>query len=411
MINNAMLPDHYPIFRIFSGKRIHLGITGSVAAYKSIELWRLLNDSMVDAGATLTPCASQFIGPMTLSALGVDPVYSGSKWNHSDPYPHLFPAHSAHTFAVVPATANIMANAARGLANDLLSTQILAYNNPVHFFPAMNPGMWSNAATQDNVKLLDTRGHRIILPHEGKVACGDEGQGKLAPVPVIYYHILKALSPQDMAGQSILVTAGPTHEYFDLVRYISNPSSGRMGLAIALTCWLRGARVFFVHGPIGKTFPLPRFDLLPVTSARDMFSACSSVWDQCDKGIFSAAVSDFAPVPCTDLKFKKTGLDSMKMDMNSNPDILATLSAKKNVNQITVGFAAEASDLEFNARDKLQRKNLDIIVANLVRTEQTPFGSPDNQVLVMDKKGRTESWPSLSKAQVAWRLVDWFTLI
>ncbi len=406
-----MLPDPYPLFKLFSGKRVHLGLSGSVAAYKTVELLRLLRESSVDAGVTFTRSALDFLGPLTLSALGADPVFSPRSNDSMDPYSHLTPAQSADSFMVVPATANILAKAAHGLADDLLSTQILAFSKPVFFSPAMNPVMWSSQATRDNIDLLRSRGHIIIEPHEGIVACGDQGQGRLAPLPVIYYHLLRALSPQDMAGKNVLVTAGPTHEYFDLVRYFSNPSSGRMGLAIALTCWLRGSNVNFVHGPMSSLFSLPGFELMPVTSAKEMQEACLSSWDNCDAGFFTAAVSDFSPAPSKDPKFKKDNIKSFHLEMISNPDILSHLSARKNKNQLVIGFAAEAVDLEVNAGLKLAKKNLDMVVANLVGPDSSPFGSSDNQVMVMDRNGRTESWPCLAKADVAWRLVDWLSLV
>ncbi len=407
----AMLPENYPLFSLFSGKRVHLGLTGSVAAYKTIELMRLLRESQVDVGATMTRSALDFVGPLTLSALGADPVLYLRDNDPAEPYSHLAPAQCADAFAITPATAGIIAKAAHGLADDLLSTQILAYDKPLFFCPAMNPAMWNNQATIDNIRLLRSRNHLIIEPHEGRVACGDLGQGRLAPTPAIYYQLLRALSPQDMAGKCILVTAGPTHEYFDLVRYFSNPSSGRMGLAIAMACWLRGANVYFVHGPMSSLFSLPGFELMPVTSAREMLNTCLSVWDLCYSGFFTAAVSDFAPSPSSDPKFKKGKIKTFHLEMNSNPDILATLSTRKKDGQLVVGFAAEAINLEANARLKLEKKDLDMVIANLVEPGHTPFGSMNNQVMVMDKKGRTESWPSLTKAEIAWRLVDWLTLI
>ncbi|MFP4107790.1 MAG: bifunctional phosphopantothenoylcysteine decarboxylase/phosphopantothenate--cysteine ligase CoaBC [Desulfonatronovibrio sp.] len=406
-----MLPEHYPLFNLFSGKRVHLGLTASIAAYKAVELLRLLQKSSVDCGATLTRSARDFVGPLTLSGLGADPVYWGRGSDLQDPYAHLAPARSAHTLVIVPASANIIAKAAHGLADDMLSTQIVASGAPVFFCPSMNPAMWENQATRDNVKLLQSRGHVIVEPHEGVVACKDMGTGRLAPVPEIYYHILRSLSPKDLSGKKVLVTAGPTHEYFDLVRYFGNPSSGRMGLAIALACWLRGAGVCFVHGPMASVFSLPGFEPMPVTSAREMLSACQAVWDDCDAGFFSAAVSDFAPASCSRSKFKKDDLRSMSVEMNANPDVLATLSSRKTSSQIVAGFAAEAVEMETNARLKLERKNLDMIIANQVRPGHTPFGSMDNQVMVMDKNGRTETWPCLSKAEIAWRLIDWISLI
>ncbi len=406
-----MLPSHYPVFKIFSSRRVHLGLTGSVAAFKTVSLARELQKTGISLGATLTRSAVRFMGPLTLTALDLHPVYASDAPDQEDPFAHLTPARTADALMITPATADILAKSARGLADDLLSTQILAYPGPVYFCPAMNPATWNNPATQENVALLESRGHIIITPEQGRVACGDEGSGRLAPIEQQYYGILRALSPQDLAGQTILVTAGPTHEYFDLVRYMGNPSSGRMGLAAALACWLRGAAVHFVHGPM-QPFPrLPDFDPVAVTSASEMLEACLSIWDDCHKGIFTAAVSDFAPVPCQEGKFKKEGRKTLDMPMQATPDILATLSSRRHKSQMIAGFAAEARDLEANARQKLKAKNLDIIVANQVGVEDTPFGSSHSRLLVMDRKGRQEYWPTLSKAETAWRIADWFALI
>lgn len=406
-----MLQHHYPVFKIFRGKRVHFGLTGSVAAYKILELLRLLKKSHIDAGATLTNSAASFVTPLSLQALGADPVYSGSEYDQADIFSHLSPGRTAHSFFVAPATANIISKAACGLGDDLLSTQLLAWKGAAYFCPAMNPAMWDNSAVVHNIDVLIKRGHTIIMPHEGSVACGQTGTGRLAPVAELYYHVLRSLGANDLEGQKVLITAGPTHEYYDLVRFLSNPSSGKMGLAIALACWIRGAQVYFVHGPMAPVSGLPGFEPIAVTTAMGMFDACSSLWHKCDKGIFSAAVSDFAPVPCPDAKFKKQGIKSVCWEMNSNPDILAEMSSRKTSHQTIAGFAAEADHLEENAHLKLRNKQLDIIVANHVQPLQTPFGSNDNKVFVMDKHGRRETWPKLSKAEVAWRLIDWFSLI
>ncbi|WP_028573733.1 bifunctional phosphopantothenoylcysteine decarboxylase/phosphopantothenate--cysteine ligase CoaBC [Desulfonatronovibrio hydrogenovorans] len=406
-----MLPDHYPLFSLFSGKRVHLGLTGSIAAYKALELLRLLDKSSIGFGATLTRAGSEFIKPLSLSALGADPVHSGQDLDHYDPFSHLAPMMSAHCFVIAPATANILAKASCGLADDLLSTQILAFDKPVLFCPAMNPAMWSNQATVDNITRLISRGHVIIQPHQGVVACKSTGQGKLAPVPVLYYQILKSLAAQDLAGHKVLVTAGPTCEYFDRVRFFSNPSTGRMGLAVALACWIRGAEVDFIHGPMQQVFELPGFRVHQVTTARQMLDTCTPVWKDSSIGIFTAAVSDFAPRPSKEPKFKKQGRKTLTMEMEATPDVLASLSVQKTGRQILVGFAAEAEELLANARQKLGAKNLDIIVANQVGAFSTPFGSSTNQVTVLDCHGRNETWPDMPKADVAWRLVDWIVMI
>ena len=396
-----MIFDHY------QGQRIHLGITGSVAAYRSLDLVRLLQKSSISVSATITSSGSTFIGPLTLSALGIDPLYTPDYSQLEQPFAHLSSHLSPHAFMVAPATANIMAKAASGIADDLLSTQILSYPGRVLFAPAMNPNMWSNAATRRNIRLLYELGHKVIEPESGQVACGEQGQGRFPELAVLYYTCLKELTRKDLVSRKVLISAGPTHEYFDLVRYWSNPSSGRMGLAIALALWLRGAEIHFVHGPMQPLLHLPGFHIYPVTTALDMYNKCSTLWPDCTLGIFSAAVADFAPEKATDLKFKKDGRSSLQIKMNPTPDILAEMSASRARDQKVIGFAAEAENLEVHASAKLNTKSLDMIVANQVTSESTPFGSDENQVLIMDKTGRMEYLPKLSKQKIAWRMADW----
>lgn len=399
--NPCMTFDHY------HGQRVHLGLTGSIAAYKSLELVRLLQKSSISVSATITSSGSAFIGPLTLSALGIDPLYTPDYSPLEQPFAHLSSQFSPHVFMVAPATANIMAKAASGIADDLLSTQILSYPGSVLFAPAMNPVMWNNAATRRNIRRLGDLGHEVVEPDSGQVACGDQGQGRFPEIEVLYYTCLRKLTRQDMVSRRVLITAGPTHEYFDLVRFWSNPSSGRMGLATALALWLRGAEIHFVHGPMQPVLPLPGFYIYSVTTASDMYKQCSMLWPDCDLGVFSAAVADFAPQKPSGSKFKKEGCTSLQVKMTPTPDILAEMSASRNRNQKVVGFAAEAEDLEDNAFAKLNKKSLDMIVANLVTSESTPFGSEDNQVLIMDKSGSKEYLPMLSKQKIAWRMADW----
>ncbi|EFI34564.1 phosphopantothenoylcysteine decarboxylase/phosphopantothenate/cysteine ligase [Desulfonatronospira thiodismutans ASO3-1] len=395
------------IFDQYQGQRVHLGITGSVAAYRTLDLVRLLQKSSLSVSATITSSGCAFIGPLTLSALGADPVYTPDYSPVEQPFAHLSSQFSPHVFMVAPATANILAKASSGIADDLLSTQILSYPGRVLFAPAMNPNMWNNAATRHNIRQLRDFGHEIIEPDSGKVACGEQGQGRFPDIASLYYICLRELTSKDMVSTKVLITAGPTHEYFDLVRYWSNPSSGRMGLAIALALWLRGAEIHFVHGPMQPLLPLPGFHIYPVTTARDMYDKCSALWPDCTLGVFSAAVADFAPEKATDLKFKKQGRSALQVKMNPTLDILAEMSASRARDQKIVGFAAEAENLEANASAKLSTKSLDMIVANQVTSDCTPFGSDENQVLIMDKTGRMEYLPKLSKQKIAWRMADW----
>ncbi len=402
-----MLPEPYPIFNNFSGQRIHFGISGSISAYKIPDLIRLLHKSSIRTGCTLTRSGRDFVSPLVLSALGADPVFDQNNFDSViHPFAHLSDRHKMDLFLVAPATANILAKTAAGIADDLLTCQILSSTGPVYFAPAMNPQMWDNFFTRRNVETIQNAGHRIVFPETGEVACGDTGTGRLASIVSLYFQCLRALCPQTFEGQKALVTAGPTHEYFDLVRYWGNPSSGRMGLAASLALWLHGAAVHFVHGPMQTLQVLPDFYLHPVTTAEEMYSACRKLWPECGYGVFAAAVADFAPESSPGGKFKKEGHEQIILNLHRTRDILAGLSRSRAEHQKIIGFAAEADDIINNARKKMQRKDLDLIVANLVTSETTPFGSAHNEVVLLDRLHREEKWPRLSKAEIAWKLVD-----
>lgn len=400
-----MIPAHY-CFDTFHGKRLHLGVTGSIAAYKALDLTRAFSRLDIQVGATLTASARQFVTELSLNALGADPLYTdmfaaGAQFDHLEPS-------VADAFLVAPATANIIAKMACGIADDLLSTQLLAYAGPILVAPAMNPRMWSAKATRHNWSVLGDRGVRRIEPECGDVACGDNGQGRLAALDEIFVQTLAALSPQDLRGKKIMVTLGPTREYFDKARFWSNPSSGNMGGAIAVAAALRGAEVTAVTGPVDISLP-SMIKRIPVTTAREMFDAASAIFPTQDIGCFTAAVADFRPPACAAGKFKKDGAP-LSLTFETNPDILSTLSQSKTQGQQTVGFAAEAQNLEANAASKLQRKNLDLIVANPIDETGAGFGAATNRVLVMDRFGRKEDWPKLPKTEIAWRIWDWILM-
>jgi len=400
-----VIPAHY-LFDTFHGKRVHLGVTGSIAAYKALDLTRAFLRLNIQVGATLTESARRFVTDLSFGALGADPLFTDMFTSGAD-FDHLEPA-VADAFVVAPATANILAKMAHGLADDLLSCQLLAYPGPVLAAPAMNPRMWSAPATRHNWEVLGQRGVVRIEPECGDVACGDTGQGRLAPIEEIFIRTLAALSPQDMRGKKVMLTLGPTREYFDRVRFWSNPSTGTMGACLAIAAALRGAEVTVVTGPVD--LPLPAMiRRIPVTSAREMFEAAGDVFPSQDIGCFTAAVADFRPPACELGKFKKGGAP-LALTFEPNPDILATLSGSKKPGQVTIGFAAEAQDLERNAAGKLERKNLDLIVANPVDEAGAGFATPTNRVLVMDRHGRRESWPQLPKTEIAWRIWDWILM-
>jgi len=397
-------------FPCFLGRNVHLGVTGSIAAYKSLELLRLLVGSHISVDVTLTQSALRFIGAESFRALGAHVVHTAMFHDGpaADPFAHLTPGRKASALVIAPATANILAKLACGLADDMLSTQALAFSGPLILAPAMNPAMWAAPATQANWRTLLARGAFGVGPASGAVACGDTGAGRLCPVEDIYAEVLRALSPKDLAGRHVLVTLGPTREHWDAVRYLSNPSSGFMGACIAVAAWMRGAIVHVVAGPTDFIFP-PGIDVVPVTTAQEMLEAATSLWPQADIACCTAAVCDFRPLPPASgaaHKLKKRDNQPLRIDLAANPDILRRLGGSKREGQILIGFAAETDDLMDQARMKLHEKNLDLIVANRLNVPGSGFESPTNTVAVLDRAGRVEQWPELPKTEVAWRIWD-----
>lgn len=392
-------------FTGFLGKRMHLGISGSIAAYKGLDLLRMFKDSGADVGVTLTDSAQQFITPLSYEALGASPVFSKMYPVGDDVFGHLMPGEACHAFVIAPASATTIARLANGLADDMLSCQALAFPEKLVIAPAMNPRMWHNAATQENVEKLRRRGHVIVEPGCGRTACMEEGQGRLAPVEDIYLHGLRALSPQDMAGQTVMITLGPTREKWDGVRFWSNPSSGTMGASFAIAAWLRGADVHAICGAGTPLLPsaITRHD---VTSAAEMYQAADSLWKDMNIGVFTAAVADYAPVPFGDSKFKKGG-DDLTVSFTRTVDILKTLGNAKRDDQRVIGFAAETDNIHENVKKKLSAKNADIVVGNNVAKSGSGFGSATNEVCIVDRNGRQEDWPVAPKPEVAWRVFDW----
>ncbi len=409
--------DAHLAFTRFTGKRLHLGVSGSIAAFKALELLRQWRDAGLDIGATLTESAQRFVTPLSFAALGASPVHGAmfaedpAAAGDTDVYAHLMPGASAHCYVVAPASATSLARIANGLADEMLSCQVLAFDGPVVIAPAMNPRMWANPATKANWARLREMGHILVPPASGRVACMDEGEGRLADLRAIYLAVLGAVSPKDLAGRSVMITLGPTREYWDGVRYWTNPSTGIMGASLAVAAHLRGATVHAVCGP----GVLPGEPWLPegiarhdVVSAKEMFAAASDLWPSMDAGIFSAAVADFSPAPWGKDKFKKAGhKDGLSLSLTPNPDILQTLAANRKLNQKVIGFAAETGDLEIQVQDKLTRKKADLVIGNLVGREGSGFASPSNSVLALDYKGRSATWDNMAKPDLAWRILDW----
>ena len=404
-----MLPNHL-LFTLHRGTPVHLGVTGSVAAYKSAEILRALQELGLDVCVTLTQAAAHFVSPLLFESLGATAVYS-SLWNTPESsFGHLEPAQHAKAMLIAPATANTLAKMAHGIADEILSTQYLAFQGPVLVAPAMNPRLFEAAATQANLSLLASRGIKILEPGCGEMACGETGKGRLPGVEYMVAELLRSITRQDMSGVNVMVTLGPTHEYFDPVRYWSNPSTGLMGACLAMAAWLRGATVTVVHGPVKMWFP-PDVRTVSVTSAKQMFDASMDLWPSQDMGLMSAAVADFSPVPHIGEKFKKRDQksDTFTIEFSSNPDILRTLGQNKAPRQKLLGFCAETSNLTHWASFKLQEKNCDLIVANNVVQEGSGFASPTNAVYVLDANGRAETWPILPKAEIGWRILEWMT--
>ncbi|MDD2966035.1 MAG: bifunctional phosphopantothenoylcysteine decarboxylase/phosphopantothenate--cysteine ligase CoaBC [Desulfovibrionaceae bacterium] len=398
--------ENHLLFSAFKGKHLHVGVAGSVAAYKLCDIVRAWGKAGLHCSATLTEGAQHFISPLTFQALGAMPVYS-SLFDGEDIFAHLAPGQQAQACIIAPATADVLCRLAQGAASDMLSAQCLAFDGALVIAPAMNPRMWAHPATQANVATLQARGAHFVLPAEGSTACGETGQGKLADSREIYLAALRALAPQDMSGQKVLVTMGATREAWDGVRYWTNPSTGIMGASLAIAAYMRGATV---HAVCGNAPWLPQ-DIIRhnVSSAQSMFAAADALWDDMDMGLFTAAVADFSPIPFGAEKFKKEGAEQgFSVQFRPNPDILRTLSLRRKPHQKVLGFAAEtAQNLAACVHTKLERKKAHIIVGNRVNEAGSGFGAGTNSVLVADCTGREEQWPLQSKPDVAWGLCSW----
>jgi phosphopantothenoylcysteine decarboxylase/phosphopantothenate--cysteine ligase len=369
---------------------------------------RRLQRAGLDVGVTLTAAAQEFIQPLQFRCLTQAPVYHSLFSADQAQFAHLEPAQNARVFIVAPCTANTLAKHAHGLGDDLLGTQLLAFSGPVIHAPAMNPRIWDSFFVQRNIALLRSQGVIFVEPEHGNLACGESGTGRLADVEEIFLTTLKALTPQDLAGLRVLVNLGPTWEYLDPVRILTNRSSGIMGASIAMAAWLRGAEVTLVCGPTQALW-LPRFfPPVNVQTAKEMHAACLDLAANMNIICLTAAVSDYSPVTSSPNKLKKQELGpSFSITLCSNPDILAEIGKQKRAGQILIGFAAETSDPGLEARRKLAEKNLDMILANRVDQQEIGFGSTHNQVAIFDRTGRAEIWPVLSKPEIGMRLFDW----
>lgn len=387
------------------GKTIVLCVTGGIAAYKAADLTSKLRGAGAQVRVLMTESATQFITPMTFEVLsGYRAVVDTFDRNFSWEVEHVSLAKAADVFVIAPATANIIAKAAHGIADDMVSTTLLATRAPVVIAPAMNTGMYDNPVTGQNLETLRGRGVHMVEPACGRLACGDTGRGKLADTNEILHAIEQALTVQDLADLSLLVTAGPTQEALDPVRFLSNHSSGKMGYAIAARAALRGAKVTLVSGPTTLATPagVTRVD---ITSAREMFDAVVSRADRQDIIIKAAAVGDYRPETEAQDKLKKSD-DEMNIALTRNPDILAELGRKKRPGQLLCGFAMETQNLLQNAADKLRRKNCDMLVANSLREAGAGFQHDTNAATLLFADGRQETVPLMQKEELADRILD-----
>ncbi|PYT93311.1 MAG: bifunctional phosphopantothenoylcysteine decarboxylase/phosphopantothenate--cysteine ligase CoaBC [Acidobacteria bacterium] len=391
--------------------RITLGVTGGVAAYKAAELVRRLQQEGYNVQVVMTRSAREFITPLTFAALSGQKVItdlfgdsSGSEANLESAIEHIAVAQRTDLLLVAPATADIIAKFARGVADDFLTTLYLASTAPVVIAPAMNVNMWNHAATQENVEMLRARGAKIVEPDEGYLACGMTGPGRLAGLEEILAAVREVTKSQrDLEGETILVSAGPTCEDLDPVRYITNRSSGKMGYAVAEAAAKRGARVFLVSGPVNLETPAG-VERIDVRTAEEMHRAVVEQFAQASVAILAAAVADYRPVERRGEKIKK-GVAPLAISLEPTTDILAAVARNKG-EKIVVGFAAETDHVAEHARKKLASKNADLIVANDVTAEGAGFDRDTNVVTLFSRDGRDLALPKMPKSEVAQRIMD-----
>ncbi len=389
--------------------KIALGVTGGIAAYKAAEIVRLLQDRGVRVQVVMTRAAQEFVRPLTFAALSGEKVITSMFSSGEEHEPnidsaieHIAVAQAIDALLVAPATADVIAHFAQGIASDFLTTLFLATTAPVVIAPAMNVNMWNNPATQANLEILRKRGVKIVEPGSGYLACGMVGAGRLADNEAIVSAVLETLcASQDLRGETVLITAGPTREKIDPVRFLTNRSSGRMGYALAEAALRRGARVLLVSGPTSLT-PPGAAEVTKVESTEDMRNAVLNLLPQATIVIKTAAVSDYRPKSAAGQKLKRKG--PMSLDLEATPDILKEISQKK-ASQLIIGFAAETENVLENARQKLVSKNLDAIVVNDVSHEGVGFDSDRNAVTIITRDEVVDV-PETTKWEVAQKVLD-----
>ncbi len=392
-----------------AGKRIILGVTGSIAAYKAVYLLRLLMKEGAEVQVIMTPTAKEFVGPVTFSALSGKTVLSdffsleGGDWNS-----HVEMGVSADLMIVAPITASTLGKMANGVADNLLVTTYLSARCPVIVAPAMDMDMYKHPSTQRNLEILKGYGNMVIEPGKGELASGLEGPGRMEEPEAILTKIRQIKSEpskKKLLNKQVLVTAGPTHENIDPVRFIGNHSSGKMGFAIAEAFAAEGAEVHLVTGPVALETHTAGVEVVRVTSAGEMFERCSELMDRMDIAVFNAAVSDYTPASVSGKKVKR-GTEEWTIQLKPTKDIAAEMGRRKSEGQVLVGFALETDNEEEHARKKLEKKNLDLVVLNSMRDSGAGFGTETNRVTMIDRMGNVEKYELKPKAQVAVDLVQ-----
>ena len=390
---------------MLKGKRVVLGVTGGIAAYKAAEFVRLLVKAEADVHVVMSENAQKFILPLTFQTLSGNPVVT-------DPFTlledaeigHIALADLAELVVILPATANIIGKIAHGIADDFLSTMVMATKAPVLFVPSMNVNMWENKALQKNIQTLLEMGYHLLEPGEGELACHWYGKGRLPELNEVVEKMKDILSTKDLKGEQVLITGGPTQEPIDPVRFITNRSSGKMGYALAKIARRRGAEVILITGPTSLPLPRKDFKFLPVRSAEEMRKAVLNSLEGSSVVIKAAAVSDYRPKVISEKKIKK-GESDTTLALERTKDILEELGKKKG-NRILIGFAAETEDLIANAKKKLKEKNLDFIVVNDVTRPGAGFSSDTNQVKIIYPSGQVKDLPLMTKEEVSQLILD-----
>lgn len=390
---------------VLKGKKVVLGVTGGIAAYKSAEIVRILATEGAEVTVAMTRAAREFVAPLTFATLSGNTVITDMFPGGVEPeIKHIRIPESADAILIAPATANFLAKAACGIADDFLTTMLLVARCPIIAAPAMNTNMYSHPVVQENIRKLKERGVTIITPDSGELACGYSGPGRLPNPEDIVEVIRITLSNKDLKGEHVLVTAGPTREAIDPVRFVSNRSSGKMGFALAKAAVRRGAEVTLISGPTALKPPLGT-KLISVETAEQMLKETHKKFSHATVLLMAAAVADYKPKNIQPTKIKKTK-DKLIVEMNSCPDILQTLATKKKKNQVIVGFAAETDNLLKNAKEKLKTKNLDMIVANQVGTADSGFEHDTNRIKIISKDGELEDCPLMTKEEAADKILD-----